>query len=121
MVDYSPLGDCIFKVVFVIVLGNSPVPDVSPPLLRILDSNQFVSRGFTKNLTHSRVRRVYKKCSTKKKKQKKLTVNNRAWKVTTWNETKTRVRVSRFRARVIRIGGDGGDGRRDGGRFENET
>lgn len=38
MVDYSPLGDCIFEVVFVIDLGNSPVPDVCLPLLRLFDS-----------------------------------------------------------------------------------
>lgn len=46
MVDYSPLGDCIFDVVFVIDLGNGSVPDACLPLFfATFNSISFVSRG----------------------------------------------------------------------------
>lgn len=45
MVDYSPLDDCIFNVVFVIDLGNGSVPDSAcPPFFATFNSNLFISR-----------------------------------------------------------------------------
>lgn len=52
MVDYSPLGNCIFNEVFVIDLGNDSVPK-SPFLLFFCDTQlEFVC--LTEKLTHSR-------------------------------------------------------------------
>lgn len=47
MVDYSPLGDCIFNVVFVIDLGIGSVPDSCHPFFFFCDIKiefVFVSR-----------------------------------------------------------------------------
>lgn len=47
MVDYSPLGDCIFNEVFVIDLGNGSAPDAFSPFFAIFNSNPFISRKKT--------------------------------------------------------------------------
>lgn len=68
MVDYSPLGDCIFEVVFVIGLGNSPAPDVCPPLTFAITRLEifrpcyiYISRGYKMCVTHSRCKKKKKK------------------------------------------------------------